>query len=100
VPRSNRSRRRRGGATDPEPLDLARISAGMKRTEHKRSGTWMVQPSGAASAEKVYTCPGCAGTIAPGIAHVVVWRTDHFLGDDAALSERRHWHSRCWRIEP
>jgi hypothetical protein len=100
VPRSNRSRRRRGAADEPEPLDVSRIAAGMKRTETKRSGTWLVQSAGAASAHKSYICPGCAGSVAPGTAHVVTWRADHVLGDDAALAERRHWHKRCWRIEP
>ncbi|RZS57589.1 hypothetical protein EV141_1303 [Microcella putealis] len=100
MPRSNKPKRRRGGDGDVPPLDLSRIQGGLKRTEHKRSGSWWVQPSGAASAQKSYSCPGCTAPISPGMAHVVVWRADHMMGDDAALVDRRHWHTRCWRIEP
>ncbi|HET8957671.1 MAG TPA: hypothetical protein VFM95_04370 [Microcella sp.] len=100
MPRSNRPKRRRAVEAEIPPLDLTRIQGGMKRTQHKRSGAWWVQPSGAASAQKSYSCPGCTAPISAGMAHVVVWRADHMMGDDAALVERRHWHSRCWRIEP
>jgi hypothetical protein len=36
--------------------------------------------------------------VLPGVAHVVVWRADGVLGDDADLASRRHWHNHCWSI--
>jgi hypothetical protein len=42
---------------------------------------------------KVYRCPGCDQEIPPGVPHVVAWPADE-RGD---LSDRRHWHSGCWR---
>jgi len=47
---------------------------------------------------KSYTCPGCGGSIEPGVAHVVVWRADGILGDAADLAARRHWHTHCWKV--
>ncbi|MDI2097731.1 hypothetical protein QF206_01940 [Klugiella sp. YN-L-19] len=72
--------------------------AGMRRTEHKRDGEWNVQPVGAASALKSYTCPGCGGSIDPGVAHLVAWRADGLMGDAHDLADRRHWHRHCWSI--
>lgn len=43
-----------------------------------------------------YRCPGC-DQIVTRVAHVVVWSADHLFGDDAAIGERRHWHTGCWR---
>jgi hypothetical protein len=57
-----------------------------------------VQPVSAAQALKEYVCPGCGRVVAPGAAHVVVWRADGVLGDAADLAARRHWHTGCWRI--
>jgi hypothetical protein len=97
MPRSNRPRRRAPGA-EAEPIDLERALMGTKRTEVKRDGIWNVQPHGASSATKVYTCPGCGLEIAPGIAHLVAWRADGLMGDADDLAGRRHWHSHCWKI--
>lgn len=47
--------------------------------------------------DKSYRCPGCDQLIPPGIAHVVAWRTEHLLGAQAAMDDRRHWHTACWR---
>jgi hypothetical protein len=96
MPRSNRPRRRGPAAHDPD--DLGRLMTGWRRTEVRRGHEWNVQPVGAESAVKTYTCPGCGGVIGPGVAHVVVWRADGVLGDTADLEARRHWHSGCWRI--
>jgi hypothetical protein len=96
MPRSNRPRRR--AATEPEPLDLERALLGTKRLEVKRDGSWNVQPHGASSATKEYTCPGCGLVIPPGTAHVVAWRADGLMGDADDLAARRHWHTHCWRI--
>ncbi|MEJ3404241.1 hypothetical protein WDJ51_05820 [Rathayibacter sp. YIM 133350] len=96
MPRSNRPSRGRGR---PEPDDdLGRLLAGFKRTETKRDGAWNVQPVSAEKALKPYVCPGCSLTVEVGTAHVVAWRADALLGDAAALADRRHWHTHCWRI--
>jgi len=96
MPRSNRPRGRK--SSDPEPLDLDRIRQGFRRSEHKRSGEYTVQPISAAAAQKAYICPGCQLTIDPGVAHVVAWRTDGIMGEAAGVADRRHWHTHCWRI--
>jgi len=93
MPRSHRRRPERGG---DDGLD--RLIAGWKRTEAKRGGEWTVQPLSAPQAQKEYLCPGCGRTVAPGVAHLVVWRADGVLGDAADLAARRHWHTHCWRI--
>ena len=51
-----------------------------------------MQPISAAQALKPYRCPGCGGVVEQGVAHVVVWRADGVLGDQADLEARRHWH--------
>jgi hypothetical protein len=93
MPRSNR---RRSEEPDDEALD--RLLSGWKRTETRRGVDWTVQPVSAAQALKSYLCPGCGRAVAPGTAHLVVWRADGVLGDQADLSGRRHWHTHCWRI--
>jgi len=72
--------------------------SGWARTETKRGLTFTVQPVRPAAAAKAYICPGCEQTVQPGVAHVVVWRSDGVLGDAADLAARRHWHTHCWRI--
>lgn len=102
MPRSNRPRdRRRGqgrGEAEEEQPDLSRMLSGWRRTETRRGVSWNVQPIAAAQAQKDYLCPGCGGDIVPGTAHLVVWRADGLMGDEADLAARRHWHSHCWRI--
>lgn len=93
MPRSNR---RRSEEPDDEALD--RLLSGWKRTQTRRGADWTVQPVSSAQALKSYVCPGCGRAVAAGTAHVVVWRADGVLGDQADLSGRRHWHSHCWRI--
>ncbi len=97
MPRSNRPRRR-GPADEAPELDLERALLGRLHAEAKRDGIWNVQPHGASSAVKTYICPGCAGEIAAGTAHVVAWRADGIMGEANDLADRRHWHSQCWRI--
>ena len=92
MPRSHRRR--------PEPPandSFERLLAGWKRTEVRGGREWTVQPVSEAQALKEYSCPGCRMPIQPGAAHIVAWRADGILGDDAALADRRHWHSHCWR---
>ncbi|GFZ94384.1 hypothetical protein [Nesterenkonia alkaliphila] len=64
----------------------------------RRDGEYHLRHISAAAAAKDYSCPGCGLTISAGTAHVVAWRADSVLGDEFAASERRHWHSHCWRI--
>ncbi|CAH0153607.1 MULTISPECIES: hypothetical protein [Microbacterium] len=92
-----RSRRRRPSRPDAED-SLDRLLASWKRSEVRRGAQWTVQPVSAAQALKEYICPGCGRTVAPGTAHLVVWRADGVLGDAADLASRRHWHTHCWRI--
>ncbi|MET9328622.1 hypothetical protein [Tsukamurella sp. NPDC003166] len=51
-----------------------------------------VTGSGAA---KDYRCPGCDQLIPVGTAHVVVWPS----AESGGVTDRRHWHSGCWRRE-
>lgn len=88
-----RGRRPSGGDESFE-----RFLVGYKHSELRRGSEWTVQPVPAKRAMKEYTCPGCGGVIAAGVAHVVAWRADGVLGDRADLAARRHWHQRCWRI--
>ena len=92
MPRSNRRR------AEGEEIDLSRALSGCKTTQSKRDGLWNVQPLSAASAVKVYLCPGCGLEIEPGVAHTVTWRADGIMGEADDLAARRHWHLHCWRI--
>ncbi|MEJ6507749.1 MAG: hypothetical protein QNL53_06380 [Microbacteriaceae bacterium] len=94
--RSNRDKRHR--REEPEPLDIERLKTGFRRTESKRGYAYVVQPISESNAQKVYTCPGCNLAIEPGVAHLVAWRSDGIMGEQADVSERRHWHKHCWRI--
>ncbi|WP_174843250.1 hypothetical protein [Cryobacterium glaciale] len=98
--RSNRPRGRKAPqpADDDETGDLNHLLAGWRRSEVRRDGLWYVQPVPAKQAVKTYLCPGCTLDIVPGAAHIVTWRGDGVLGDAADLSNRRHWHSHCWKI--
>ena len=97
MPRSNRPRGKRP-RVDDDGFDLSNLSAGWRRTEVRRGASWNVQPVAGAKAVKVYRCPGCLNEIDPGVAHYVVWRADGVLGDEHDLSERRHWHTHCWKV--
>lgn len=94
MPRSRRRRPER--STSDQSFD--RLLAGWRRIETRRGRDWVVQPISSVQAVKEYRCPGCAGVVAPGTAHVVVWRADGVMGENADLAARRHWHSHCWRI--
>lgn len=39
-----------------------------------------------------YRCPGCDQLLPAGLAHLVAWPAD-----DLDASDRRHWHTACWR---
>lgn len=95
MPRSNRPRGRKPSSNDD---DLSYLMSGWRRTETRRGREWNVQPVSATQAAKVYICPGCQLGIDVGVAHLVAWRADGVMGDDADLAARRHWHLHCWNI--
>jgi hypothetical protein len=85
------SPRRRPPREDPEPLDVERLKRGAGAVQGWSDGEWEVRsvPAG----DKTYRCPGCDQEIRPGVGHVGAWPADE-RGD---LSDRRHWHTGCWR---
>lgn len=89
-----RSRKRPYGQEHPE-LDVDRARGGRYVEEGPDGTSWTVQR--VLRSEKSYTCPGCHQTIPSGLAHVVAFANDHLFGPEAALAERRHWHSGCWQ---
>ncbi|ALE06552.1 ATP/GTP-binding protein [Arthrobacter sp. ERGS1:01] len=101
MPRSNHPRRRRtsqgGGKGDDEGFSLDRTRLGVPQRQSAPDGEWAVRSITAGNAQKTYTCPGCNHEVAPGVAHLVVWREDAMFGAEAGLRERRHWHNNCWR---
>ncbi|MDO3702200.1 hypothetical protein Q3W71_10980 [Micromonospora sp. C28SCA-DRY-2] len=87
-PRRNRPRR------DESPgLDAERARHGVPTVQQWRDGDWQVRGISGGASVKTYRCPGCDQEIPPGVAHVVAWPADG-RGD---LTDRRHWHSGCWR---
>jgi hypothetical protein len=87
-PRRNRPKR-----DDAAPLDDERVRRGVESVHAERDGEWMVRNVPGTAAVKAYRCPGCDQEIAAGVGHVVVWPADG-RGD---LTDRRHWHTGCWR---
>lgn len=65
-----------------------------ERVETKADGDWYFRPLRGSS--KTYRCPGCVQLIAPATPHVVAWPVEKALLSEAAIDERRHWHSACW----
>lgn len=90
-------RRNRPKRDEVAPIDLARASGG-RRTEIKRGEEWVVQDISETRAIKEYVCPGCVIPIAIGVAHVVAWHYEGLFGEEAAVRDRRHWHSSCWKM--
>ncbi len=90
---STRRSGKRPYAAEHVPLDLERVRGG-RSTEDAADGSWTVQRVG--GSERTFRCPGCDQEIAPGTPHVVTWAADGLFGAEAALADRRHWHSTCW----
>lgn len=90
-----RRSRKRPYADPHVPLDLDRLRS-MPRTEDGPGGRSFTVRHVAAAA-KEYRCPGCNEVIPEGTGHVVAWSNENLFGDVAALAERRHWHTGCWR---
>ena len=65
-----------------------RVPAG----ERVEDGHVVRSVAGTASA-RPYRCPGCDQEIRAGVIHVVAWPAD----DRGDLTDRRHWHTGCWR---
>lgn len=80
------------------PRDVSRLSYGGARKESYRGEEWFVRDIPEHRAEKPYLCPACGVTVPAGQAHIVAWRANHLMGDDAAVRDRRHYHTHCWRI--
>lgn len=55
---------------------------------------WVVRPVTGSAATRAYRCPGCDQEIRPATPHVVVWPA--WPAEEAALADRRHWHTACW----
>lgn len=87
-PRRNHPRRR--DADDESRLDRPGLTE--DRVQQWQDGEWMVR-NVFGQAGKTYRCPGCMQEIRPRVPHVVAWPTDGW-GDE---SDRRHWHTGCWR---
>jgi hypothetical protein len=92
-------RRPRGGVPpvrpDGEAGDDAEVPAlrlGPERIESGPDGDWVVRAIPGDATLKTYRCPGCDQEITSGTPHVVVWPTR-----PSGVSERRHWHTACWR---
>jgi len=86
-PRRNHRRRDEAAA-----VDQRRVLAGQAQ-QTWTDGEWLVRTVPGEAATKTYRCPGCDHEIPAGVAHVVAWPADE-RGD---LSDRRHWHTGCWR---
>ncbi|MFD1323387.1 hypothetical protein [Micromonospora sonneratiae] len=86
-------RRNRPRPDDATPISGERARRGVESVQSWRDGEWQVRGISGDGAVKTYRCPGCDQEIRPGVAHVVAWPADG-RGD---LTDRRHWHTGCWR---
>ncbi len=95
MPRSRRSMKRPYNVEHRE-LNMDSATGGRRNIE-RRGDSWTVQ--NIRSSDKTYTCPGCQHPITPGTPHVVAWAHESLFGREAALADRRHWHTRCWNSQ-
>lgn len=72
------------------------LRATTEQVEEKSDGAWHVRQLRGSGAAKDYRCPGCAQLIRPATPHVVAWPVQKALLSEAAIDERRHWHTACW----
>ena len=91
MPRRNHPRRRSAAA--PPELSDEGVRRGVDGVQQWQDGEWTVRSIFGGAATKAYRCPGCMQEIRAGVAHVVAWPADE-RGD---LTDRRHWHTGCWR---
>jgi hypothetical protein len=87
------SPRRHNRRRDDKDLDESQARRGVERAHDEPDGSWTIRHLAGDSAGKTYRCPGCDQEIRPGVAHLVAWPTDGW-GDE---TDRRHWHTSCWR---
>jgi hypothetical protein len=73
------------------PIDQDRARRGVEVVQVNVDGEWLVRT--VTGSTKAYRCPGCDQEIRPGVEHLVAWPADE-RGD---LTDRRHWHTGCWR---
>ena len=92
MPRRNHPRRSSDATERPELTD-ERVRRGVEGVQQWQDGEWLVRSIFGGAAQKTYRCPGCVQEIRPGVAHVVAWPVDS-RGDE---TDRRHWHTGCWR---
>lgn len=90
-------RRNRPKRDEVSSIDITSTS-GRRRTETKRGDEWVVQDITPARANKDYVCPGCVIPIIIGTPHVVAWHYEGLFGEEAAVRDRRHWHTSCWAM--
>jgi hypothetical protein len=88
-PRRNRPKR----PSDSSSFEEDHVRRGVGGVQQYQDGEWMVRQIFGGAAVKTYRCPGCVQEIRPGVAHIVAWPADE-RGD---ASDRRHWHTGCWR---
>lgn len=77
---------------------VTHLANGGARVESRRGSDWFVRDIPVSRATKIYACPGCHNEIPEAQAHLVVWSAEHMFGDEAAVRDRRHWHSHCWQV--
>jgi hypothetical protein len=92
-PRRNHPRDRSARAEEPDRPDGERGRRGVEGVQQWQDGEWTVRSIFGGAATKTYRCPGCHQEIRPGVAHIVAWPFDG-RGDE---TDRRHWHTGCWR---
>jgi len=94
MPRNNRPKGfRKGDDDDDEPMDIARLRDGIKKTVYKNGVEFSVQTTSGKTAEetKRWICPFCSLSFGPGISHIVAWESAE------GPSKRRHFHNVCWQ---
>lgn len=93
MPRNNKPRGYQRDDGDDEPMDIARLRDGIKKTVFKNGVEFFVQTASGKNAEetKRWICPYCNLSFGPGVSHVVAWESD--LGPE----KRRHFHNVCWQ---
>ena len=94
MPRSNRRRSEEPGDEAFERL-LDRLEA---HRDAPRRRVDRAARLGRPGGRRPTSARGAGAPSQPGVAHLVAWRADGVLGDQADLAARRHWHTHCWRI--
>jgi hypothetical protein len=93
MPRNNKPRGFQRGSDDDEPMDIARLRDGIKKTVIKNGIEFFVQTASGKNDEetKRWICPFCHLSFGPGLSHVVAWESEY------GPEKRRHFHNACWQ---